>query len=40
MVVRIVAGSRGVVKADEVDYHWDSGELEPSGNVHLQPIAK
>jgi lipopolysaccharide assembly outer membrane protein LptD (OstA) len=25
--------------ADEVDYHLYTGELEPLGNVHLEPIA-
>lgn len=25
------------LRADEVDYHWDTGELEPYGNVQLQP---
>jgi lipopolysaccharide assembly outer membrane protein LptD (OstA) len=25
--------------ADEVDYHLDTGELEPLGNVRLKPIA-
>ena len=28
------------LRADEVDYHWDTGELEPNGHVHLQPVAK
>src|ERR1700722_2915707 len=28
------------LRADEVDYHWDTGELEPNGNVHLQLVAK
>jgi hypothetical protein len=28
------------LRADEVDYHWDTGELEPNGNVHVKPIAK
>jgi len=28
------------LRADQVDYHWDTGELEPNGNVHLQPVAK
>ena len=28
------------LRADEVDYHWDTGEVEPNGNVHLKPIAK
>lgn len=27
------------LQADEVDYHWDTGELEPYGNVHLKPVA-
>ena len=27
------------VQADEVDYHWDTGEIEPYGNVHLMPVA-
>jgi lipopolysaccharide assembly outer membrane protein LptD (OstA) len=27
------------LRADEVDYHWDTGEIEPLGNVHLKPIA-
>jgi hypothetical protein len=26
------------LQADEVDYHWDTGELEPLGNVHLTPV--
>ena len=24
------------LQADEVDLHWDSGEIEPRGNVHLK----
>ncbi len=27
------------LRADQVDYHWDTGEMEPSGNVHLTPVA-
>jgi lipopolysaccharide assembly outer membrane protein LptD (OstA) len=27
------------VRADELDYHWETGEIEPLGNVHLKPIA-
>jgi lipopolysaccharide assembly outer membrane protein LptD (OstA) len=26
------------LRADEVDCHWDTGELEPLGNVHLKPV--
>lgn len=26
-----------VLQADEVDYHLDTGEFEPYGNVHLKP---
>ncbi|HWZ33243.1 MAG TPA: hypothetical protein VNX18_18000 [Bryobacteraceae bacterium] len=28
------------LRADEVDYHWDTGELEPYGNVHVKPPAQ
>jgi lipopolysaccharide assembly outer membrane protein LptD (OstA) len=28
------------LQADEVDYHLDTGEFEPYGNVHLKPNAK
>jgi lipopolysaccharide assembly outer membrane protein LptD (OstA) len=28
------------LRADEVDYHWDTGELEPLGNVHLKPVSR
>ena len=27
------------LRADQVDYHWVTGEIEPSGNVHLTPVA-
>jgi len=26
------------LQADEVDLHWDTGEIEPHGNVHLKPL--
>jgi lipopolysaccharide assembly outer membrane protein LptD (OstA) len=26
------------LQADEVDLHWDSGEIEPRGNVRLKPL--
>ena len=26
------------LQADELDLHWDSGDIEPRGNVHLTPI--
>jgi hypothetical protein len=25
--------------ADQLDYHWVTGEIEPLGNVHLTPVA-
>jgi hypothetical protein len=27
------------LRADQLDYHWVTGEIEPSGNVHLTPVA-
>ena len=30
--------NRMELRADEVDYHWDTGEIEPFGNVHLKPV--
>jgi hypothetical protein len=27
-----------VVSADEVIYHWATGETEPRGNVHIKPL--
>jgi lipopolysaccharide assembly outer membrane protein LptD (OstA) len=27
--------STAVVQADEADYHCDTGEVEPRGNVHM-----
>jgi lipopolysaccharide assembly outer membrane protein LptD (OstA) len=26
------------LRADEADYHWDTGEIEARGNVHVKPI--
>jgi lipopolysaccharide assembly outer membrane protein LptD (OstA) len=26
------------IQADEVDYHWQTGECEPLGNVHVKPV--
>jgi lipopolysaccharide assembly outer membrane protein LptD (OstA) len=28
------------LRADEVDYHWATDELEPLGNVHVKPVAQ
>ena len=28
------------LRADELDYHWDTGELEPIGNVHLKLVTR
>ena len=27
-----------ILRADEADYHWDTGELDARGNVHVRPI--
>jgi len=27
-----------LVQADEADYHWDTGEIDSRGNVHVRPI--
>ena len=27
-----------ILRADEVDYHWDTGEIEARGNVYVRPI--
>jgi lipopolysaccharide assembly outer membrane protein LptD (OstA) len=27
-----------IVRADEADYHWDTGEIDARGNVHVKPI--
>jgi lipopolysaccharide assembly outer membrane protein LptD (OstA) len=27
-----------IVQADEADYHWDTGEIDARGNVHVRPI--
>jgi lipopolysaccharide assembly outer membrane protein LptD (OstA) len=27
-----------VVQADEADYHWDTGEIDARGNVHVKSI--
>jgi lipopolysaccharide assembly outer membrane protein LptD (OstA) len=27
-----------ILRADRADYHWDTGEIEPRGNVHVRPI--
>jgi lipopolysaccharide assembly outer membrane protein LptD (OstA) len=27
-----------ILRADEADYHWDTGEIEARGNVHVKPI--
>jgi hypothetical protein len=26
------------LRADEADYHWETGEIEARGNVHVMPI--
>jgi len=26
------------LRADQVDYHWNTGEFEASGNVHVKPV--
>jgi len=26
------------IQADEVDYHWQTGECEPLGDVHVKPL--
>jgi lipopolysaccharide export system protein LptA len=35
--VEITLGGMNL-QADAVDFHWDSGELEPSGSVRINPI--
>jgi hypothetical protein len=27
------------LRADQLDYNWVTGEIEPLGNVHLTPVA-
>ncbi len=27
-----------IIQADEADYHWDTGEIDSRGNVHIKPI--
>jgi lipopolysaccharide assembly outer membrane protein LptD (OstA) len=27
-----------IVRADAADYHWDTGEIDARGNVHVKPI--
>lgn len=27
-----------ILRADEADYDWDTGEIEARGNVHVRPI--
>ena len=33
-----IATSTVVLQADEADYHWDTGEIDARGNVHVKPI--
>jgi lipopolysaccharide assembly outer membrane protein LptD (OstA) len=33
-----IATSAAIVQADEADYHWDTGEIDARGNVHVKPI--
>ena len=28
-----------IVQADEAEYHWDTGEIEARGNVHVKPVS-
>jgi lipopolysaccharide assembly outer membrane protein LptD (OstA) len=34
-----IATTTVTLKADEADYHWDTGEIEARGSVHVKPIA-
>jgi len=33
-----IATSTVIVQANEADYHWDTGEIDARGNVHVKPI--
>jgi lipopolysaccharide assembly outer membrane protein LptD (OstA) len=33
-----IATSTVIVQADEAAYHWDTGEIDARGNVHVKPI--
>ena len=33
-----IATNTVIVQADEADYHWDTGEIDARGNVHVKPI--
>jgi lipopolysaccharide assembly outer membrane protein LptD (OstA) len=33
-----IATSTVIVQSDEADYHWDTGEIDARGNVHVRPI--
>jgi lipopolysaccharide assembly outer membrane protein LptD (OstA) len=33
-----IATSAVILEADEADYHWDTGEIDARGRVHVRPI--